>query len=708
MTHNLQESVIMIDGVEYVNLLPSVLKTELYEGQGFVELFDMLPRLVPVGRTADLYVTRNARTSTGKGDKSLEEDNKLVKYLRKHQHTSPSESVVYEFRAKIPIFVSRELVRHRTACISGDAKLYFDLPDKNRNHLRHIYKLPISNLYNKWNNPQIIKTFKKDTYISSIDIHREYNIKELASIVKRSVSNLKSCIGRGQLKQTTPNIIKGEEYIKWATHPQEIKFDKRPKIKLMKIRMCNEETGIIEHSHITDIWQTGIKPVFEVELKNGYKIKTTKDHLFFMETGWMTLEQAVGLHQNKVGNWTWNVNNPGFATNGKLLYQSKEWMTNQRSTLKDLNTIAQEANCSKHTIKKWLKKFNLCYNPTERSKLGGLQQKGKTRGPAKKPYNLSEKARIIVRKARSGSASNWWKGGVSSERELIGQWTRQHAKRVHKEYNYICVICNLTHSVLHAHHIDPVWHNIDKSRDINNLVTLCKPCHINLHKNNLDLIFLKIFNTTKDFSNFGSVSKQIRNTTRRPPGVIKKYIKLKNITYIGEEMTYDLSVEGPYHNFICNGFIVHNSFNEFSMRYAQAPNEMYFPPLRLQSQINKQSSSDVDINKLNEINIDILLRYNNAIERCKNNYDDYNFLLEQGIARECARSILPVSMMTVIMIKMDMHNLMHFLKLRMACNAQKEIRDLAIAMYNLVKKTAPESFGAFNEFDLIPLGINQL
>ncbi|NIT57876.1 MAG: hypothetical protein GWN00_17105, partial [Aliifodinibius sp.] len=43
-----------------------------------------------------------------------------------------------------------------------------------------------------------------------------------------------------------------------------------------------------------------------------------------------------------------------------------------------------------------------------------------------------------------------------------------------------------------------------------------------------------------------------------------------NFEYIGEKMTYDLEVEGPFHNFIANGIVTHNSVNEYSTRYSIA------------------------------------------------------------------------------------------------------------------------------------------
>jgi thymidylate synthase (FAD) len=110
---------------------PPMIK-ELYGGLGFVRLVDMMPRIVPNGRTADIAITRNARVSYNPqiGDKTPAEDAKLVGYLIKNKHTSPLESVVFQFQMKIPIFVERQLIRHRTARVNEQSMRYTKADDQ--------------------------------------------------------------------------------------------------------------------------------------------------------------------------------------------------------------------------------------------------------------------------------------------------------------------------------------------------------------------------------------------------------------------------------------------------------------------------------------------------------------------------------------------------------------------------------------------------
>jgi len=77
---------------------------------GFIRLVDYLG--------GDDRIVQAARVSYGKGTKTVREDRKLIHYLLKHEHMSPFEQVVFTFHIKMPIFVARQWVRHRTARIN--------------------------------------------------------------------------------------------------------------------------------------------------------------------------------------------------------------------------------------------------------------------------------------------------------------------------------------------------------------------------------------------------------------------------------------------------------------------------------------------------------------------------------------------------------------------------------------------------------------
>jgi len=99
--------------------------------KGFVELVDAMPRLVPEDRkTADFAIVQAARVSYGPGTKTINEDRGLIRYLMRHAHTTPFEMVEFKFHCKMPIFVARQWIRHRTANVNEVSGRYSVLPDE--------------------------------------------------------------------------------------------------------------------------------------------------------------------------------------------------------------------------------------------------------------------------------------------------------------------------------------------------------------------------------------------------------------------------------------------------------------------------------------------------------------------------------------------------------------------------------------------------
>jgi thymidylate synthase (FAD) len=86
---------------------------------GFIRLIDYMG--------GDQRVVDSARISYGEESKGEEQDRKLINYLMRNQHTSPFENVVFQFHIKMPIFVARQWVRHRTGRVSEISARYTHL-----------------------------------------------------------------------------------------------------------------------------------------------------------------------------------------------------------------------------------------------------------------------------------------------------------------------------------------------------------------------------------------------------------------------------------------------------------------------------------------------------------------------------------------------------------------------------------------------------
>lgn len=133
------------------------------------------------------------------------------------------------------------------------------------------------------------------------------------------------------------------------------------------------------------------------------------------------------------------------------------------------------------------------------------------------------------------------------------------------------------------------------------------------------------------------------------------------------------------------------SYSEISGRYSEMKDEMYIPSeLRLQSKSNKQGSEAGFV--------DSSLHLANMDANYEDTFEEYNTQLELGVAKELARIALPLSLYTEMYAKVNLHNLMRFLGLRMDSHAQYEIRVYAEAIYELVKDIFPLAMEAFDDY----------
>src|SRR5947209_12963668 len=97
---------------------------------GLVALVDVMPRLVPVGKTADFAIVQAARVSYGEGTKKVNEDRGLIRYLARHRHTTPFEMCEFKFHHVMPVFVARQWIRHRTANVNEYSARYSVVKDR--------------------------------------------------------------------------------------------------------------------------------------------------------------------------------------------------------------------------------------------------------------------------------------------------------------------------------------------------------------------------------------------------------------------------------------------------------------------------------------------------------------------------------------------------------------------------------------------------
>ncbi len=569
---------------------------------GFVSLVDYMG--------SDEDVERAARVSYGYGTRKVSQTRGLIRYLRRHHHTTPSEMVELKFHCAMPMFVARQWIRHRTACLAEGTEIYFDLPGGIRRRGNQLYKLSIEEVWERFQ--------------ATVNRHRPD-------------------------KQRNP-------------------YFKRDRVKEMRLRQMDEETGRINRTQVVDVLKNGPKPVFRMVLADGKEITATADHRFRFAEGWRTLHQATCLEERggraawRSGDYYIHVN--GFVAEAPALYQDKEWLRRQYGEQgRDIRDIAEDCGVSYHTIRKWLTRHEL----TEPGR--GCFSDGHSSWKRDLTYEL----------------------GPSSERSAIGRWTTQVAHRVHAENGWTCQLCGQRAAELHCHHIVPVWADESKARELQNLTTLCGPCHRSVAGNELDYV---------ERLGGGPIRTEWRKRPRVPWNKLTctRLVRVERFEYVGVRETYDLEVEGPFHNFIANGIVTHNSVNEYSGRYSLMPLLFYKPDqdhFALQSPDNQQGRRPEAASQ--EL-------YREAVEHWDRVRDEasggYRWMVEEEVARELARIDLPLSTYTQWYWKIDLHNLFHFLTLRADPHAQWEIQEFARVMAGMLKRVAPLGYEAWIDYNV--------
>lgn len=158
--------------------------------------------------------------------------------------------------------------------------------------------------------------------------------------------------------------------------------------------------------------------------------------------------------------------------------------------------------------------------------------------------------------------------------------------------------------------------------------------------------------------------------------------------------------------FVAREWVRHRTarLNEVSGRYTQLDLGVYTPTLeRIQGQdkVNRQGSAG-EVSK--GVKEDFMAGHIGNVNKV---FHDYRRSIENGIAKEIARIDLPLSTYTKWVWQCDLHNLLHFLHLRMAAGAQWEIRQYANAIANVVEKAFPWSWAAFKEHVMDAVTITQ-
>lgn len=618
---------------------------------GFVRLDDAM--------ADDLSVANAARVSFARRKDELDEaDEGLIRFLMRDRHGTPFEHNAFRFHIRCPIFVAREWFRHRIGCLTGDTVVTF--VDVN-GHASKQRQKTVDDLWRMW------AIGERDGHALTGEQRAQIDGLLAAGRSQRSIARMLG-VGRRAVRSHTAG----------ATGMREARW----RLRRMRLRVLDEETGEFTVGHVAEVIDKGVQPVFRLTLADGKELTVTENHRLLTSDGWKLMRDAVGLVGDGVEA---RMTLPcALMVNGTVAHRDREWLAARRREGKSVAEIAAEAGCSYHTVRKWLAVHDLRFS---RDEMCGRTPWNKGKSGYRTRLVVSESHRQAIRHARSGANSNFWRGGITSERASIGRWTREQGAKVHAQYDYTCQECLQRGGRLHAHHIVPVWLDQEKAREVGNLISVCDSCHRAIHRTReCELSFAR-----RHAGRIGFAADLEAPT--RPGFVLTAHpVRVVSVSYVGLRQTYDLSVVGPWHNFVANGVVVHNSFNEFSLRYAKATDDFYVPAAEdVRTQVGKPGAytfEPVDPELAEHTREELQAVYELA-------FATYERLVEAGVARELARSALPVGAYTQFYWTLNARALMNFVSLRNSEFAQLEIRRYAEAVETFLAEKMPVTYAAF-------------
>jgi thymidylate synthase (FAD) len=433
--------------------------------------------------------------------------------------------------------------------------------------------------------------------------------------------------------------------------------------KKLNIRVYDDVKKEFTTSKIREVFKTGKKDCFKVYFNDGKHITCTKEHKFLTRDGFETLENALGLERKK--NTVVLTNPKELAVNGIPCYQSKEWL--EAAKIRNIKNglgmtgIAKEANISYNTIKKWIRKHKLSFTKQETASYTTVWNKGKT-GYKIKP-RTKEQREYMSKITPKGEMHHSYKGGAASKRRAIANYFNKYRQDIFKKFNYTCQMCkrpfNYFDGKIDIHHIKEVGLFPELALDLDNVIPVHRKCHMEHHG--------------KSYYFTETIRKSHKGNTLAP-----KFVKIEKVEYVGEIETYDLEVYHPSHNYVANKICVHNS-----QRYATTT-ELEDIEWRMQGKTNRQVGDEI-------IPLESLTNEQREAINCAQKWSTYAYskLVEGGIAKECARMVLPLNTSTTLYMSGTARSWLHYLELRTKEDTQKEHRNIALEIQKQFKEHFP-------------------
>ena len=523
----------------------------------------------------------------------------------------------------------------------------------------------------------------------------------------------------------------------------------RSRLKLLRPRSLDEDANTFARGRVEEVVCSGVKPVFKVELEDGKTITCSKEHRFLTPDGWKPLfEITSGLEISPGGFAVHGHLNTEILVNGIVAYRDRDWLEEQyiRNNL-SLSEVASVAGTSTATVKKWIRRYeikkplgvrtrwtfaneNKLYANREwleeqyvlkgldqgsiaqlagvskhtiRSwvRKHGLQKPAGSWSVGREPWNRGKRytagwhhtpeMRRRLSQLKSGEKNPQWRGGIAKSAITIRRGVNELRPELLKRDLYRCRLCGSRSRQLDMHHIIPVWARPDLVLDPDNIATVCRVCHLKL--NGREMESTELFGVVPDASD---AAKPHPSSKGRP--FVPRAVRIKSVTYAGEQMTYDLEMEGPNHNFVANGIVTHNS--QISQRYVSGS------VLRFVERPEYQE--DEELHRLFEERADrAAAEYESMAERLLERQEggasmltaDYKTDARKKV-QQTARSLLPNETEAPMVFTGNVRALRHIIEMRADAHAESEIRNLALRLFLCLRTADPILFGDYELAEL--------
>jgi thymidylate synthase (FAD) len=429
------------------------------------------------------------------------------------------------------------------------------------------------------------------------------------------------------------------------------------------VRSKAENSHLIEKDSIKQVFYNGKREVYRFTSESGKTITSTLDHQFYTgEEGWQGIGDYLGV-ELVFGKAVFSNKDNLVATNGvKLDDPSRPWTS--REFFSEVENKMTRTQAAKHlgmtypNLKKWgyIHGIKFTEDPNKDFPKGN------------KPWNYHKYGYKLNRVKKGLNPAT-----ISANQELykdkkvwraaVANWTREQLPALMKKYDYQCQGPLKCHSRdFNCHHIIPVDQDNSLALEFNNLILVCVDCHKWIHQS--------LENTQWYVDNYSSIPVSLTKKPRKGRKLSLDFERIVSVEYMGVQDVYDLETH-ENHNYVANGFVIHNC-NAESARYKELKDDkFYIPPdwpKDLQDKLANYCQEGLDL-------------YHQALEELK----EADF--DRKRAKESARFFLPYANQLTLDVSFNFRSFMHFQGLRNKPDAQDEIEAIAEEMLRLVRET---------------------